>query len=61
VNVGFSGPKTMIEEIIAAHGGSELWNSLDGLEARISAWVFLFEAKHLPVLELFSHTFSLNA
>jgi hypothetical protein len=51
----------MIEEIIAAHGGSELWNSLDGLEARISAWVFLFEAKHLPVLELFSQTFSLNA
>jgi hypothetical protein len=43
--------KTMMEEIIAAHGGRELWNSLDGLEARISAWGFLFDAKHLPVLE----------
>jgi len=42
---------TIIEEIIQAHGGSELWDSLNGLEVRISAWGFLFKAKHVPVLE----------
>ena len=43
--------KTFIEEIIHAHGGRGLWNSLYGLEVRISAWGFLFKAKHLPALE----------
>jgi hypothetical protein len=42
---------TIIEEIIQAHGGSELWDSLNGLEVRISAWGFLFKVKHIPVLE----------
>jgi hypothetical protein len=40
-----------IEEIIQAHGGRALWDSLDGLKVNISAWGFLFKAKHIPVLK----------
>lgn len=43
--------KAIIEQIINAHGSKNLWNSLYGLEAEISAYGFLFRAKHLPILE----------
>lgn len=43
--------KAMIEEIIKAHGGREIWNSIDWIEADISARGFLFKAKHIPVLK----------
>jgi hypothetical protein len=41
----------VIDKIIQAHGSRELWDSLDGLEVNISAWGFLFKAKHTPVLK----------
>jgi hypothetical protein len=41
----------MIEEIISAHGGQSLWDSIYWLEADISAWGFLFKAKHLAALK----------
>jgi len=43
-------PLTFIREIIEAHGGESYWNSLDALEAEISASGFLFTAKQRPVL-----------
>ena len=43
--------KTIIEEIITAHGGKDIWNSIDWIEANISARGFLFTAKHIPVLK----------
>lgn len=43
--------KAIIEEIINAHGGKNIWNSIDWVEADISAWGFLFKAKHIPVLK----------
>jgi hypothetical protein len=42
--------KTIIEEIINAHGGEKIWSSIDWIEAEISARGFLFKAKHMPVL-----------
>jgi hypothetical protein len=43
--------KTIIEEIITAHGGKDIWNSIDWIEANISARGVLFTAKHIPVLK----------
>ncbi|MFO0754006.1 MAG: hypothetical protein U0411_11880 [Thermodesulfovibrionales bacterium] len=40
-----------IREIIDAHGGSELWNSLGTLEAEVSARGLLFTLKRRPVLD----------
>jgi hypothetical protein len=40
-----------IREVIRAHGGADLWNSLDAVEAVISAHGFLFTAKRRPALE----------
>jgi hypothetical protein len=45
-----SGLHTIIKEIIEVHGGSTLWNSLETLEAEISAWGLLFTMKRQPVL-----------
>jgi hypothetical protein len=41
---------TIIKEVIEAHGGLALWNSLEALEAEISAWGLLFTIKRQPVL-----------
>lgn len=46
----FAKTGNLIEEIVAAHGGRYLWDSLEGLEAELSADGFLFRAKHLPRL-----------
>jgi len=43
--------KVLVQEIIEAHGGLALWNSLEVLEAEISVWGFLFTAKRRPTLE----------
>jgi hypothetical protein len=43
--------KAMIEEIITAHGGREIWDGIDWIEAEISARGFLFRAKRVPVLK----------
>jgi hypothetical protein len=43
--------KALVQEIIEAHGGVGLWNSLEVLEAEISAWGFLFTAKRRPTLK----------
>jgi hypothetical protein len=43
--------EAIIEEIINAHGGEKIWNSIDWIEAEISAWGFLFKAKHIPALQ----------
>jgi hypothetical protein len=43
--------KILVQEIIEAHGGAALWNSLEVLEAEISAWGFLFTAKRRPALK----------
>jgi len=43
--------KAIITEIISAHGGEKIWSSIDWIEAEISAWGFLFKAKHIPVLK----------
>jgi len=40
----------IIQESIEAHGGLDYWNSLEALEAEISAGGFLFTAKRRPVL-----------
>jgi hypothetical protein len=40
----------ILHEAIEAHGGMDYWNSLDLLEAEISASGFLFTAKRRPVL-----------
>jgi hypothetical protein len=39
-----------IREVIQAHGGVDLWNGLDAVEAVISADGFLFTAKRRPAL-----------
>jgi hypothetical protein len=46
-----SGLHTIIKDVIDAHGGSALWNSLEALEAEISAWGLLFTIKRQPVLK----------
>jgi len=43
--------KVLVQEIIEAHGGVALWNSLEVLEAEVSAWGFLFTAKRRPTLK----------
>ena len=43
--------RALVQEIIEAHGGAALWNSLEVLEAEISAWGFLFTAKRRPTLK----------
>jgi hypothetical protein len=43
--------KIIIEEIINAHGGKDIWNNIDWIEADISARGFLFKAKHIRILE----------
>lgn len=45
-----SGLHMIIKEIIEAHGGSVLWDSLETLEAEISARGLLFTMKRQPVL-----------
>jgi hypothetical protein len=40
----------IVHEAIEAHGGMDYWNSLDAVEAEISAHGFLFTAKRRPVL-----------
>jgi hypothetical protein len=40
----------IVHEAIEAHGGMDYWNSLDALEAEISASGFLFTAKRRPIL-----------
>ena len=40
----------IVHESVEAHGGLEYWNSLETLEAEISAGGFLFKAKRRPVL-----------
>ena len=45
------GLNTIIKEIIGAHGGSDLWNGLEALEAEISARGLLFTIKRQPVLK----------
>ncbi|TAN40033.1 MAG: hypothetical protein EPN25_09000 [Nitrospirae bacterium] len=42
--------KALIEKIVYAHGGKVLWNSVDWIEADISANGFLFKAKHVQPL-----------
>jgi hypothetical protein len=42
---------TVIQEVVRAHGGVELWRSLDAVEAVISARGFLFTAKQRPALD----------
>jgi len=41
---------TLLQRVIAAHGGAEYWNSLEAIEAEISASGFLFKAKRRPLL-----------
>jgi hypothetical protein len=43
--------KSIIEEIITAHGEREIWDSVDWIDANISAWGLLFTAKHIPTLK----------
>jgi hypothetical protein len=45
-----SGLHTIIKDVIDAHGGFALWDSLIALEAEISAWGLLFTMKRQPVL-----------
>lgn len=40
----------ILNEAIEAHGGMDYWNSLEALDAEISAGGFLFTAKQRPVL-----------
>ncbi|MBS3907233.1 MAG: hypothetical protein KGZ49_09380 [Syntrophaceae bacterium] len=40
----------IVHESVEAHGGLDYWNSLEALEAEISASGFLFTAKRRPVL-----------
>jgi len=40
-----------VHEAIEAHGGMDYWNSLEALDAEISASGFLFTAKQRPVLQ----------
>jgi hypothetical protein len=43
-------PNYILQKTIDAHGGLALWNSLEAIEADISAWGFLFTAKQRPIL-----------
>ena len=43
-------PETIVKEVIQTHGGADRWNSLEALEADISARGFLFTTKRRPVL-----------
>ena len=40
-----------LREIVRAHGGADLWHSLDAVEAVVSARGFLFTAKRRPALD----------
>jgi hypothetical protein len=44
-------PTHLIGEVIDAHGGEALWNSIEAIDAVISASGFLFKAKKRPVLD----------
>jgi hypothetical protein len=52
-NYNMISPNTMnvVQEILEAHGGRDYWNSLEALDAEISASGFLFTAKRRPVLK----------
>ena len=41
---------TLLQHVIAAHGGEDFWNSLEAIDAEISASGFLFTAKRRPAL-----------
>jgi len=41
----------ILDRILAAHGGIDTWNSLDAIDAVISASGFLFTAKQRPALD----------
>ena len=41
---------TLLQHAIAAHGGAEYWNSLEAVDAEVSADGFLFTAKRRPAL-----------
>ena len=41
----------LLDNILAAHGGLAYWNSLEAVEAELSASGFLFRAKRRPVLD----------
>ncbi len=43
-------PIKIVHESVEAHGGLDYWNSLEAIEAEISASGFLFTAKRRPVL-----------
>jgi hypothetical protein len=45
------GPSGLLRDVIDAHGGEAVWNSIDALDAVISASGFLFTAKRRPVLD----------
>lgn len=40
----------ILERVLAAHGGADLWRGLDGIEAELSADGFLFTTKRRPPL-----------
>ena len=42
--------RSVIDAVIAAHGGAEFWRGLSGLDVQLSASGFLFAAKGRPVL-----------
>lgn len=42
---------SLVEEIISAHGGKEVWDSIELIEVDHSADGFLFTAKHRPPLK----------
>lgn len=44
-------PSYILGEIIDAHGGVTLWNSLEAIEAELSAWGLLFTVKRRPMLD----------
>jgi hypothetical protein len=44
-------PAILLHSVVAAHGGLDLWNSLESIEAHVSASGFLFTAKRRPALD----------
>ena len=42
--------EALLAEVLAAHGGTQRWQSLQRLEAQVSAWGLLFRAKRRPLL-----------
>jgi len=42
--------EALLAEALAAHGGTKRWQSLQRLEAQVSAWGLLFRAKRRPLL-----------